>query len=144
MFRKLRKALLEKGLHKLRRPRRDFAPVVSRAELENRQLMSVQGLGKLLTDAAVPLAIHASQTAADGLDSSPAGLAVIKQYRSVLLRDPSPEEQGLRISQLRSGLGVIALRNSLLRSPERQDLLNSLNINLRDNPRDFVDSLYLN
>ena len=73
----------------------------------------------------LPLVATGNQaTALGNVATSPAGLAVIKLYDSILLRNPSTAELDLRsVSQLRHGLSLTSLQNSLFASTERTELL---------------------
>ena len=153
MFRKLRKTLHQVGPDATRRRKRRYAPNLgeSAAILEDRQLLSGAGDGKP-TPAAPPVAASGVRSVADqvtggqlnSVENSPAGLFVIGEYESILLRAPAPVEVSASVQQLNHGLSKSGLQKALLKSSDRQQLLATLGIDINGSPQAFVSSLYTN
>ena len=110
--------------------------------LEDRQLLAT-GLGKgpvaAIASPRGPVAVKAS------LGTSAAVQVVISQYESILLRPPTAGEVNAWVPALGAGaISKAGLRNSLLNSSERQQLLVNAGVNLLGSPASFVRSLYAN
>ena len=144
MFRKLKRFMRETGFLHLKRRKRRYAPNLSESAgyLEDRQLLSA-GAGKENVASAATPAVSTPLNST--YDTSPAGLYVIGEYQSILLRTPSDAEVAYWVPALRSGaVNENGFRNILLNSTERQQLLLNAGVNLNGSPASFVSSLYAN
>ena len=132
MFRRLKKALRRAGLGQTYRPKRRYAPSLgsSLTQLEDRQLLSGQGEhSQAPAQVHAALKVHAQQTSVD-TDFSPAALFIEAQYGRILFRAPSDSELGLWETRLRNGLSERRFISQLMNTPERQNLVLGLGVDL--------------
>jgi hypothetical protein len=145
MFKYKKKAPRMSVMKENRRPRR-FAPTFFSIQLEDRRMLSGAGVDSPFLSRSTPSETRVA-VVGDGTvspDGSPTTLVVIGLYRSILLRNPTVEEIGLRGAQLRQGRTVASLQKILFASSERAQLISNMGVNLQAPPREFVESLYSN
>jgi hypothetical protein len=123
----------EAASHKSRRPRR-FVP-------------SALGSTSCLEERVVPAGGQATNFAqlAQSLATTRAAQVVNNLFQSILMTNPSDAQLVRDVRRLQHGtLTANGLRNQLLNSAPRQQLLSALNVNVNATPRAFVNSLFTN